>query len=229
MVYFVSLRNNCIMLIQDNISKDFLAFDSSVSVNEALDVVRDFEYSHIFVEKEGVFQGAINKDFLEEHQGRILEELMAYAERFSILYESTILDSIRLFYTFNANVVPVINKNEEYQGCIAWENIVGEFSKYPIFSESGALLTVEVPRKNYSMVEIAQIVEGNNAKFYGAFVNEMNEAFVRVTMRISHENLSSIDETFERYGYIIVQKFYTDEKEDLLRSRYQFMQKYLEF
>ena len=102
-------------------------------------------------------------------------------------------------------------------------------SKYPFFSETGALLTVEIPRTNYSMVEIAQIVESNNGKFYGALVTEMNEAFVRVTMRVSNENLSSIDETFERYGYIIVQKFYTDEKEELLKSRYEFMQKYLEF
>lgn len=138
------------------------------------------------------------------------------------------LDSLKLFYTFNANVIPVLNTKEEYQGYISWDNVAGELSKYPLFSEAGALLTIEMPRENYSMTEISQIVESNNAKFYGVFISEMNEAVIRVTMRISNENLSSIAETFERYGYIIVQKFYNDEKEELLISRYQFMQKYLE-
>ena len=181
------------------------------------------------MENEGVFQGAVMKECLEENRKKNLGELLPYMDRFSILYESTLLDGVKLFHTFNTNVIPVINKNEEYQGYIAWDSIADELSKYPFFSETGALLTVEIPRTNYSMVEIAQIVESNNGKFYGALVTEMNEAFVRVTMRISNENLSSIDETFERYGYIIVQKFYTDEKEELLKSRYEFMQKYLEF
>lgn len=216
------------MLIGDYISRDFPTFNLQDTVKEAFETANEFDFSHIFVEKDGAFLGAISKDFLAENTSESLEKLMIYAEKFSILDQSTILDGIKLFHTFNTNIIPVINKNEEYQGYISWDDISAELSKYPFFSENGALLTVEIPRKNYSLVEIAQIVESNNCKFYGAIVSEMNEAFVRITMRISHENLSSVDETFERYGYVIIQKFYTDEKEELLKSRYQFMQKFLE-
>jgi hypothetical protein len=48
-------------------------------------------------------------------------------------------------------------------------------------------------------------------------------------LKISSENLSSIDETFERYGYKVVEKYYNDEKEELLKDRFVFFQKYLEF
>ena len=217
------------MLIENYISKDFPTFDIQDLAEEAFEVANDFDFSHIFVEKNGVFLGAIGKVFLAENSSEKLEKLMVYAEKFSIIDQSTILDGIKLFHTFNTNVIPILNKNEEYQGYISWEDVSTELSKYPFFSENGALLTVEIPRKNYTLVEIAQIVESNNCKFYGAIVSEMNDDFVRVTMRISNENLSSVDETFERYGYVIIQKFYTDEKEELLKSRYQFMQKYLEF
>ena len=217
------------MIIENYIANDFPILGIDTTAEEALQTAVDFDFTHVFVENEDVFQGAVRKECLEENLRKNLGELLPYMDRFSILYESTLLDGVKLFHTFNTNVIPVINKNEEYQGYIAWDSIADELSKYPFFSETGALLTVEIPRTNYSMVEIAQIVESNNGKFYGALVTEMNEAFVRVTMRISNENLSSIDETFERYGYIIVQKFYTDEKEELLKSRYEFMQKYLEF
>ena len=48
-------------------------------------------------------------------------------------------------------------------------------------------------------------------------------------MKINHDNLSSIDETFDRFGYHVVHKFYNDEKEELIKDRYQYFQKYLEF
>lgn len=217
------------MLIEQYIAKDFGTFEVNTLAEEALAIVESFDFTHIFVEKDGFFQGAIHKHYLEENLDKNLGNLLAYAKRFSILEENFLLDGIKLFHTFDTNIIPVIDKNEIYQGYIAWDSIVCEFSKYPFFSEIGALLTVEIPRKNYSMTEIAQIVESNNSKFYGAFISEMNDAFVRITMRISQENTSSIDETFERYGYIVVQKSHTDEKEELLKNRYHFMQKYLEF
>lgn len=217
------------MLIEQYLSKDFGTFETDTLAKEALQIAQSFDFSHIFLEKDGTFLGAIHKHFLEENPDKTLEELSFYAERFSILEGSSALDGVKLFHTYDTNIIPVIDKNEVYQGYLSWENLVGEFAKYPFFSEAGALLTVEISRKNYSMSEISQIVESNNSKFYGAFISEMNEDFVRITMRISHENLSSIDETFERYGYTIIQKSHTDEKEELLKNRYQFMQKYLEF
>ena len=184
------------MIIENYIANDFPILGVDTTAEEALQTAVDFDFTHVFVENEGVFQGAVMKECLEENLRKNLGELLPYMDRFSILYESTLLDGVKLFHTFNTNVIPVINKNEEYQGYIAWDSIADELSKYPFFSETGALLTVEIPRTNYSMVEIAQIVESNNGKFYGALVTEMNEAFVRVTMRISNENLSSIDDTF---------------------------------
>ncbi|MBP7173909.1 MAG: CBS domain-containing protein [Cloacibacterium sp.] len=217
------------MLIQDYISKDFPAFEPSASVDEAFVCAQDFGFTHVFIKNKGAFQGGICKEFLEEYKGGTLEEVMIHLEKFAVLYENTILDSIRLFHTFNANVVPVINEAEEYLGYIAYDDIFCELSKYPLFSESGALLTVETPLRSFSMTEIAKIVEGNNSKFYGAFVSQITEDTIQVTMRISNENLSSVDETLERYGYLIVRKFYTDGKEALLKDRYEFIQKYLEF
>jgi Mg/Co/Ni transporter MgtE len=149
-------------------------------------------------------------------------------ERFAILEDNSVIDSIRLFYTFDANVVPVINKNEKYLGYISCDDVFQELSKYPLFSETGAVLTVEVPAKRYSMTEIANIVESNNSKLYGAFISEMAEDFVRVTLKIGNENLSSIDATFERYDYKIIEKFYNDEKTDLLKDRFGFLQKFIE-
>ena len=217
------------MLISDYISKDFPAFDVDSPVELALDIVQEFGFTHIFVKKNDVFLGGICKEFLEESPDDKIEDQLIHLERFATLEDNFILDCIKLFHTFNTNVVPIIDKNENYLGYLAYDDIFNDFSRYPLFSENGAVLTVETNLKSYSMTEIAKIVEGNNCKFYGAFISHVNEDTIQVTMKISNDSLSSVDETFERYGYHVVYKFYNDEKEDLIKDRYQYFQKYLEF
>jgi len=78
------------------------------------------------------------------------------------------------------------------------------------------------------MTEIANIVESNNSKFYGGFISFMSDEVIHVTIKISNENLSSIDATFDRYDYRIVEKYYSDEKTDLFKDRLGFLQKFIE-
>ncbi|MBK1894693.1 CBS domain-containing protein [Chryseobacterium paridis] len=215
------------MFIKDYISKDFPCFSLTDSIESARSTLEDFGYTHIFIKKSHHFYGAIAKDFLYETEGT-LKDLEHQVERFAILEDNNIMDSIRLFYTFNSNVIPVINKTEKYLGYITCEDVFQDLSRYPLFSESGAILTVEAPARKYSMTEIANIVESNNSKFYGGFISFMSEEIVRVTVKISNENLASIDATFDRYDYRIVEKFYSDEKTDLFKDRFGFFQKFIE-
>ncbi|WP_292008765.1 CBS domain-containing protein [Chryseobacterium sp.] len=215
------------MFIKDYISKDFPCFHLTDSIESARNILEDFGYSHIFIKKSHLFYGAIAKDFLYEDEGT-LKDLEHQIERFAILEDNNMMDSIRIFHTFNANVIPVINKNEKYLGYISCDDIFQDFSRYPLFSESGAILTVEVPARKYSMTEIANIVESNNSKFYGGFISFMSEELIQVTIKISNENLGSVDSTFERYDYRIVEKYYSDEKTDLFKDRFGFFQKFIE-
>ncbi|WP_419869274.1 CBS domain-containing protein [Chryseobacterium sp. CT-SW4] len=215
------------MFIKDYISKDFPCFHLTDSIESARNILEDFGYSHIFIKKSHLFYGAIAKDFLYEDEGT-LKDLERQIERFAILEDNNIMDSIRIFHTFNSNVIPVINKNEKYLGYISCDDIFQDFSRYPLFSETGAILTVEVPARRYSMTEIANIVESNNSKFYGGFISFMTEEVIQVTIKVSNENLGSIDSTFDRYDYRIVEKYYSDEKTDLFKDRFGFFQKFIE-
>lgn len=217
------------MFIKDYISKDYPAFNWSDSIEEASETAKEFGFSHIFIKKKGVFCGALSQQFLEESPEGTLGSLELHFEKFAIMEDSSILDSVKLFYTFNSNIVPVISIDEKYLGYLSSEDVFSEFSKYPLFSENGAVLTVQTPNRFYSITEIARIVETNNAKLYGVFISSIHEDFLHITMKISSENLSSIDETFERYGYSVVSKHYDDDKDELLKDRFGFFQKYLEF
>jgi hypothetical protein len=217
------------MFIKEYISKDYPAFNTSDSIQEANEMAKEFGYSHIFIKKKGFYLGALSQQFLAESPDGDLASLEHHYEKFALVDDGNILDSIKLFHTFDSNIVPIINKLEKYQGYLSCDDVFSEFAKYPLFSENGALLVVQINNRSYSMTDICKIVESNNAKIYGCYISAFIEDEVQISLKISSENLSSIDETFERYGYTIVQKFYDDEKEELLKDRFGFFQKYMEF
>lgn len=217
------------MFIKDYISKDYPAFNTIDSIEEANEFAKEFGYSHIFIKNKGVYQGAVSQSFLEESPEGSLSTLAIHYEKFAIIDDGNLLDSIKLFHTFNANVVPVLTKDEKYIGYLSCDDIFNEFSKYPLFSENGAVMVVQTSGRHYSMTEVCKIVEQNNGKIYGCFINLISEDYIQITLKFNAENTSSIDETFERYGYSVVHKYYDDEKEDLMKDRFGFFQKYLQF
>lgn len=217
------------MFITDYISKDYPAFNTGDSIEEANEVAKEFGYSHVFIKKKGIYQGALSQPFVEESPDGTLASLAIHYEKFAITEDSNLLDSIKLFHTFNSNVVPVINTTEKYLGYLSCDDVFNEFSKYPLFSENGAVMIVQTNGRHYSLSEVCRIVESNNGKIYGCFISAVSDDYIQITLKFNAENTSSIDETFERYGYSVVQKFYDDEKEDLLKDRFGFLGKYLQF
>ena len=217
------------MYIKDYISKDYPSFNSSDRIEDANEIAKEFGYSHVFVKKKGIYQGAISQQFLEESPEGSLSTLDIHYEKFAILEDGNLLDSINLFHTYNSNVVPVISKAEKYVGYLSCDDIFNEFSKYPLFSENGAIMIVQTSDKHYSFTEICKIVESNNSKLFGCYINAMTEDYTQITLKMDAENLTSIQETFERYGYVILHKYFDDEKDDLMKDRFGFFQKYLEF
>lgn len=217
------------MFIKDYISKDYPAFSGTDSIEEAYEVAKEFGYSHIFVKKKGLYTGALSQQFLEESPEGPLSSLSIHLEKFAITEDGNILDTIKLFHIFNSNIVPVINKDEKYLGYIGFDDVFSEFSKYPLFSENGAVMTVQANGQHQSFTEITKIVESNNAKLYGLYISAFNADGLQITIKLSHENLSSIEETFKRYGYAVVKKSFEDERDELIKDRFGFFQKYLEF
>ncbi|MBS1548843.1 MAG: CBS domain-containing protein [Bacteroidetes bacterium] len=217
------------MFIKDYISKDYPIFSFSDTIEEAYETAKDFGHTHIFIKKKGYYAGALSISFLEDAAEGNLGSLEMHFEKFAILADGNLLDTVKLFHIFNSNIVPVIGKTEKYLGYISSDDVFSEFAKFPLFSENGAVLTIQTPAKTYSITEISNIVESNNAKIYGCYISQVNEDNFWITLKISSDNLSSIDETFDRYGYSVIHKHYDDARDEMMKDRFGFFQKYLEF
>ncbi len=104
---------------------------------------------------------------------------------------------------------------------------MGLFIDTPFFKEPGAILVISTGIKDYSFSEIAQIVEGNNARLLGAFITDSQNDIVQITLKIGAQNLTEVAQTFRRYNYTIEFGNSDDQFLEDLKQRSAYLEKYL--
>ena len=93
--------------------------------------------------------------------------------------------------------------------------------------ETGGIIVVEKLIVDYSMSQIAQIVESNNGKLLGLFVSEASNDKVQITVKTTLGGLNEIIQTFRRYNYEIISEHNEDDYLNNLKERSEYLDKYL--
>ena len=91
------------------------------------------------------------------------------------------------------------------------------------------IIVFEMNIYDYSMAQIARIVEDNDAKIWSSHVTStVGSVKIDVTLKINRTDLTSIIQSFRRYGYTIKTSFQSiNRNEDVLRNHYDQLMLYL--
>ncbi|MDO8929756.1 MAG: CBS domain-containing protein, partial [Bacteroidota bacterium] len=109
------------------------------------------------------------------------------------------------------SAVPVLDLHHEYCGVITVFELAQKFADLVAVREPGGVIVLELNSIDYSLSQIAQIVEGNDAKILSFYVSQEEDSkMMDVTLKINIVDLSSIIQTFVRYNYNI-KAVYMDE------------------
>lgn len=198
------------------------------SAKQLLDIVQENKLTHLPMFDGLNFVGNISEEDLIElsHEDNEVE-YSSYLENFFLSESSTLLEAVQMMYANQSNILPIINEQSRYVASITENDIIGAFASFPFVSSEGVSMLVSISEKDLSITGISNIIEGNNGKILGLMIVGNKEDRVYVLLKFSTSNLLAIGETFERYGYQVIQKFYNDEKQELLQNRYAQLLKYM--
>ncbi len=127
------------------------------------------------------------------------------------------------------SAVPVLDLHHEYCGVITVFDLAQKFADLVAVREPGGVIVLELNSIDYSLSQIAQIVESNDAKIMSFYINhEEDSKMMDVTLKINVVDLSSIIQTFVRYDYNI-KAVYMDESiiQNLYDDRYDQLMKFM--
>ncbi|MGW9685351.1 CBS domain-containing protein [Flagellimonas sp. 2504JD1-5] len=216
------------MQIQNQIISTVPIFEVSETLKEVIQFFEETTFSHVAVTENGAFIGLLSENDLACFEPKKkIEDFRFELETFFVTKETAWLDVLEMFSRNEANILPVLDEEEIIIGYYDLEDIVSVFINTPFFREPGGILVVSIGVKDYSFSEIAQIVEGNNARLLGAFITDSQNDIVEITLKVGSENLNEVAQTFRRYNYNIVFGNSDDQFLEDLKQRSDYLEKYL--
>lgn len=156
-----------------------------------------------------------------------LDDCRYSIENFFVRWDLNWLGVMEAFASNDTNIMPVLDEKMTYLGYYELQDVMHEFNDTPFMAEPGTTIIVEKGFTDYSFSEVAQIVEGNGAKLYGAFISKNENDLAQITIKMSQGGLSEILATFRRYSYNIITSSLDDEYLQSLRDRSEYFDRYL--
>ena len=219
------------MLAKDLISDVIPALRTSDSGQKALHWMDIFRISHLPIVNNVDFLGLISdKDIYDNNMAEepIGNHNLSLFSPF-VTNEQHIYEVIEVASQLQLSVVPVLDHDNKYMGVITLTDLLHYFADVSALKQPGGIIVLEMNGNDYSLSEIAQIVEGNDAKILSVYLTSpANSTRLEVTLKINRKELTSIVQTFFRYNYSIKASF-MDENDlnSLFENRYDSFMKYL--
>ncbi|MGQ2983326.1 CBS domain-containing protein [Flavobacterium sp.] len=214
--------------ISDFLSNTVKPLRTTDTVADAQDLFAEYPFSHFPVLEEGVYIGcAIAEDTELMDIETTMAGLRYNFERFFVRDTTIWLDVLEVFAKNETNLLPVLSADNTYLGYYEITDIITMFHQTPFLKEEGGILVVEKGITDYSMSEVAQIVESNNGRLLGFFISQADIQKVQITLKISLGGLSEIIQTFRRYNYDIISEHQEDAYLNTLKDRSDYLDKYL--
>jgi predicted transcriptional regulator len=219
------------MLAKDLISDVIPALRTSDSGQKALYWMDIFRISQLPIVNNEDFLGLISdKDIYDYNMAEepignhTLSLFSPYVTEDQHIYEV-----IELASRLSLSIVPVLSNNSHYKGVITQNDLIHYFADFSALKEPGAIIVLEMSIHDYSLSQIAQIVESNDAKILSLYISSHSSSTrLELTLKISKNDLTSIVQTFTRYNYTIKSTFMDhDDMDSLYENRYDMFMKYL--
>lgn len=217
------------MNLSDYILKDLEPFHSNETVASAIESSQKQLFTHGIVTENGKYISSIPITDLNtiEEKSKMVIDFSYLSEFFSAKKDDTIFDLLNKFSRNETNLLPVIDSEHNYLGYYDLNDILNLFSDSPFFNEEGIVLIIEKNTKNFTFSEITQIIETNNAKILGLFINNITETNTQITVKTRTENANELIQSFRRYDYTIISNHSDDNYLEDLKNRSNYLQKYL--
>jgi CBS-domain-containing membrane protein len=139
-----------------------------------------------------------------------------------------IYDAMKQMSLLNLTLIPVLDQEQHYMGVITLTHLMQQFSKLAAIQEPGGIIILELNNNDYSLSQIAQIIEGNDAKVLSLYVTPHPDSTkMEITVKVNKEDLSGILQTFFRYNYIVKASFHQSEFLEDLKNRYDSFMNYI--
>jgi len=219
------------MVAKDLISEVIPSLKTSDLGQTALNWMEIFRISHLPIVNNQDFLGLISDtDIYDMNQpdepigNHALTLFKPYVDA-----DQHIFEVIGLASRLKLSVVPVLDNNNHFKGVITTSDLIRHIAGLSSMDQPGGIIVLELIERDYSLSQIAQIVESNNVKVLSMYITSPpGSTKLEVTLKVNTRDLVSVIKTFERYNYEVKTWVTNNDSMDRFYSeRFDLLMKYL--
>lgn len=214
------------------IAHDIPSLSVTQTGKDAFHLLNDHHVRHLpVVSAEGQLLGILSEEDIFNH--KLYEPIGDYnfslLRRFAVREREHVFEVMRLMGDNRLTIIPVIDDAEHYVGLITQNDLLRYFAAAASFSELGAVLVLDLPRRDYSLAALARIVEDESAKILSAFVTSSpnDEDNVEVTLKLNRQDAQRIIASLQRHEFEVKEAFGEEDYSDTLKEHYESLMNYL--
>ncbi len=218
------------MIAKQLITNSIITLKTSDTCKTALKYMEEYKVSHLPIVNNIDFLGLVsiidieNSNNPDEFIGNLK---LSLTHPFVAEYQH-IYDVIKIVSDLKLSLVPVIDEKNHYLGIITLNDIIHKFSNSSSIHNPGGIIVLELNINDYSLSEIAQIVESNDAKILSSYITSYYDSTkLEVTLKINKIDIYPILQTFNRYNYIVKASYSESNYNNDLQNRFDSLMNYL--
>jgi CBS domain-containing protein len=203
----------------DLITPDIPPLRPQDDVSRALDWMEEFKVGHLPVVEGRRLVGMVkDTDLVDRNDPRasiaaVMDQVeVPFAKGGQHIYE----------------VMKLVSDMGEYLGTITEHEALRRLAQVTNISDPGSIVVLEMNQVDYSLQQIARIVEGNDAKVLSVYGHSLpGSTRMEVTLKINREDISDILQSFDRYEIQVKTTYQGSRFHDDLRGRYDELMRFI--
>jgi CBS domain-containing protein len=192
--------------------------------------MEEFKVSHLAVADGTRFVGIISEDMVvdENNLDLPISHYVADLVDTHVAPDQHIYDVIRTLSGHDLSIMPVVDAGGTYIGCITMPDLLTKFDELAVVNQPGGILVVEMDMRDYSLAQVAHIVESNGARILSSYIfHRPDSDKMELTLKIDREDQTSVIQGLERYGYRVAGSFHDSEDTGEIKDRYDALMRYI--
>jgi acetoin utilization protein AcuB len=218
------------MIAKNLIIDDIPPIKPRETMEKALNWMDEFKISHLPVVDNKFYYGLVSDSMIYDFNDAksSISKLNLVNLRPKVYEDEHLYKVMELISKLKLTTLPVLDKEDNYLGLITLSFLITTLSSSTSFSEHGSVIILEINQIDYTLAQIAQIIESNDAKILSSYIStRTNSKKVEVTIKINKDNIDGILQTFTRYDYNVIAVFSDKKVKSEVQSRYEELMKYL--
>ncbi len=201
-------------------------------VKLALNWMEEIRTDILPVVDEGRFMGFVTEElvFSNNKPETRFDEISLENISCFVYLDKHIYDVIKVASEYHSNMIAVVDRENHYLGVVTMEDAISAFADSLSIQSNGAVLVLSMNMTDYSLSEIARIIESENTKILSSFISSdpLDDSKIKLTLKLDKTELRHVKATIERFGYRILDHFQEEEgingEQERIDNLFRFLQ-----